>query len=473
MMNILKNIGQKYSEFKQFLAKPKVSLTIALVSYILWVIWVGNYWLLMGIPIVYDIYISKKVNWSFWKKREGKNHRVIEWIDALIFAVLAVTFINIFFFQNYKIPTGSMEKSLLKGDHLFVSKIAYGPRIPNTPIHFPFAQHTLPGTQKTPSFVTWVQWPYKRLAGLKTIKRNDPVVFNFPAGDTVVVQMQAEAYESILRRLQEELVQNDLQRGIPLKTMDQYQKISREYIWNNYDVVVRPIDKRDNYIKRCVAIPGDTLEIINTDVFINGKPQQKIPHLQYRYQIVTNGARLNPKNLEKIGIPEEDIDQTYDANTFIAPLTNYNVSDLKKLPNIISVTRIIKPKGQYSSYIFPHSPEYPWNDDNFGPIILPKKGMKIQLTLINLAIYERAIRIYENNSLEIKDNKIFINGKETSEYTFKMDYYWMMGDNRHDSADSRFWGFVPEDHIVGKPVFVWLSMYKGKIRFNRMFMGIK
>ncbi len=462
----------------KFTKDVRVKFALVALCYLLWVIWIRNYWLLIGLPIIYDIYISQKVNWTFWKKREGKNNIVIEWLDALIFAVVAVSFINIFFFQNYKIPTGSMEKSLLKGDHLFVSKLSYGPRIPNTPIAFPFAQNVMPLTQKMNSFVEWLYWPYKRLAGFGDVKRNDVVVFNFPAGDTVVIQRSAESYQSILQYYAEQLTAQDLFGKRPIQGKKYYYARARQYVWANNDIVYRPVDKRDNYIKRCVAIPGDSIQIINTQVYINGKPQAPIEFLQFKYLIKTDGSRLNPKSLERAGIPAEDCAPTEYEDIFKCPMTTLNVDALKTFSNVKSVVKDIRQSGQYASYIFPHDPGIPWNEDNFGPLVIPKKGVTVQLSMENIAIYERIIDIYEENDFLVKEGKIYIDGKEATSYTFKMNYYFMMGDNRHDSADSRFWGFVPEDHVVGSPVFIWLSLDKtsgffNSIRWERMFMGVK
>jgi len=441
--------------------------------YLLWVYWVGNWWLLLGIPVLFDIYVWKKVNWAFWKKRHGPNSKVVEWIDALIFAVIAVSLINIFVFQNYKIPTGSMEKTLQIGDHLFVSKLKFGPKIPNTPLSFPFAQHTLPLTTQTKSYVEWIKWPYKRLTGFTHVKNDDIVVFNFPEGDTVLIRDQARSYYNYLLNYAGEYESNDRLSGRPVQSYQHYERLARKHILANYEITVRPVDKRENYIKRCVAVPGDTLQIVNTQVYINGKPQQLLSNLQFRYTVYTDGTRINSRTLEKLEIYKDDVYPSGDG-TYNIPLIAANVEELKKLGNVRSVEKRVNPKGIYNKEIFPHNRRYPWNEDNFGPLWIPKKGVTVTIDAANICLYERIITAYEGNQLKIQDGDIYINGVKTDSYTFKMDYYWMMGDNRHDSADSRFWGFVPEDHIVGAPRFVWLALNKEKkfplnIRLNRMF----
>jgi signal peptidase I len=444
-------------------------------AYVLWVFWVWNFWLLLGLPIVFDIYVTKKVNWTFWKKREGKNNTLVEWLDALIFAVVAVTFINIFFFQNYKIPTPSMEQSLMVGDHLYVSKLAYGPRIPNTPLSFPFVQHTMPFTQATRSFLTWLQWPYKRLAGFSKIKNDDVVVFNFPEGDTVVADRQAESYYAIVRDTANYIRIQDSLTNKKIKSWGEYVTLARTAITNDHDIVVRPVDKTDNYIKRCVAIPGDTLRVIDGEVYINGKLQRPIAGLQYRYWVYTNG---NPINFKRLEISEQDVHYSGN-NIYNIPLTEKNLEKIKSNSSVVKVEKYLRyQKGEYDEAVFPHSSKYHWNHDNMGPVWIPKKGVTISLNLNNLPFYERIISCYEKNSLQVKDSIIYINGKEAKTYTFKMDYYWMMGDNRHNSLDSRFWGFVPEDHVIGKPKVIWLSVDQNKsffkgIRWNRMFMIVK
>jgi len=468
IQTILNFISHKYFKFS-FVAG----------LYILWIIWIQNFWLLIGLAFIYDLYISKKVNWAFWKKKDikGKRNKVlVEWLDALIFALIAVAFINIFFFQNYKIPTPSMEKSLLVGDHLFVSKLAFGPKLPNTPLSFPLAQHTLPLTKSTKSYLEWIKLPYKRIAGLTSIKNDDVVVFNFPVGDTVVIEMQESSYYAIVRSYTLEFKRRDNINGLAQKSNEEYYQQAREFVLDQFEIVVRPVDKRDNYIKRCIAIPGDLLEIINQQVYINGSPQKNIKQLQYSYLVKTNGTRINPRSLERLNISGDDVISRSNAE-YIIPLTEENISKLEQFSNVTSIEIMDKPVGEYSSDIFPHDPAYAWNQDNFGPLKIPAKGETIMLSQENLPLYERVIDVYENNELELRGEKIFINGEESTDYTFKMDYYFMMGDNRHNSADSRFWGFVPEDHIVGKPKFVWLSIDKNqkflkKIRWKRMFTRI-
>ncbi|MFW6227416.1 MAG: S26 family signal peptidase [Bacteroidota bacterium] len=460
----------------EFLKNKYFKFGLMATIYILFVIWLQNFWWLFGLIVIFDIYITEKINWTPWKKRHGKNSTLVEWIDALIFAVIAVTIINIFLFQNYKIPTGSMEKSLLIGDHLYVSKVAYGPRVPNTPLAFPFAQHTMPLTEKTKSYLEWIQLPYKRLAGFGDVKRDDAVVFNFPAGDTVVVQMQAQSYYSIILGYAEQFRQRDISANAEPKPFSVYKARARQYIWDNYDIVARPVDRRDNYIKRCVALPGDDLEIINRKIHVNGEPQKEIEGIQFKYWIKTNQP-FNPKTFERLDISSNDIKGVSSSDYHIL-MSEEKAEKVAGYANVDDVQVIEKPEGQYANYIFPHSPDYPWNEDNFGPLHIPAKGETVELTIENLPLYERIIDQYEDNDLAVRDSVIYINGEVANTYTFEMDYYFMVGDNRHDSADSRFWGFVPEDHIVGKPKFIWLSLDKDKsfpmnIRLRRMFMRIR
>ena len=457
-----------------FLGNKYVKFGIAASLYLLFLIWLRNFWWLPGLIVIFDMYITKKVNWTFWKKREGKNNAVVEWIDALIFAVVAVTLINIYLFQNYKIPTPSMEGTMLVGDHLYVSKIAYGPRVPHTPLAFPFTQNRLPVVNKE-SYLTWIQLPYKRLAGINHVKRNDIVVFNFPAGDTVVLENSAASYYSIVRQFAQQQKMSDAATGKALLSDESYFNLARNYVRSNFTIVDRPVDRRDNYIKRCVAVAGDTIRVIDGILHVNGQREFNYKGLQYNYSVSTNGTPLNPRVLSKYGISKEYLNINNNPN-YVIPLSEEQVITLKnEIPEIKSIERYID-RG-YDFQIFPNIEEDRWNMDNYGPLWIPSKGSRIELTPRNIATYRMAIENYEGNKLEVKNNQVYINGNEASEYTFEMDYYFMMGDNRHRSADSRFWGYVPEDHIVGKPKFIWLSTNKekkfpGSIRWRRLFKHI-
>jgi signal peptidase I len=445
---------------------------VAAVIYLLIVIWIGNFWLILGLGIIFDLYVTEKVNWSFWKRRDGKNSIIIEWLDALIFAVIAVSLINIFFFQNYRIPTGSMEKSLLIGDHLFVSKIAYGPRLPNTPLAFPFTQNTMPLT-KGKSWSDLIHWRYKRLAGVGRVKNNDPIVFNFPAGDTVVVENQVTSYYEIVRSTARELKYRDYTAMQSVKTDAAYMDMARKDIREKYHIIYRPVDRRDNYVKRCIGLPGDTILIKGGSVYVNSKLVPENKTQQTTYAVNTNGTTINPKAFERLSIYKSD-QQSY-MGAYILPLTKENSEIISKFSNITDVKPMYEREGDYVPYIFPYSQVLKWNQDNFGPLWIPSKGSTVKIDTSNICLYERIIDVYENNSLRVEGDKIFINNVLSDSYTFKMNYYWMMGDNRHNSADSRYWGFVPEDHVIGKPKFIWLSLDKeatglNKIRWSRMFM---
>ncbi|MDR1919172.1 MAG: signal peptidase I [Tannerellaceae bacterium] len=444
--------------------KQWIKFGISASLYILFALWMRNGWLLFGLIVLADIFLTRYVPWGAWKKAKNPSVRkTLEWIDDILFALIAVYFINLFVFQNYQIPTSSLEKSLLVGDYLFVSKLSYGPRVPNTPLSFPLVQNTFPITNSK-SYLEWPEWGYKRVAGLGQVKRNDIVVFNFPAGDTVALQQQNPDYYTLLARY------------------------GREYITLNKEVfgevIYRPVDKRENYVKRCIGMPGDSLSVRDNQVYINQTPAENPENMQYNYYVETDGSPLTEDQFRLLNISKEDRRLANQnvlsflgfppnaARVYHLPLTQKALHIIEKLPIVKKV--VIEPDA-FGDVTYPVDYHTGWTRDNYGPLWIPRKGASIPLTEENLAFYHRCIRNYENNTLEVKEGKIYINGKEETSYTFRYDYYFMMGDNRHNSADSRSWGFVPEDHIVGKPILIWLSLDKdrgllnGGIRWNRLF----
>ncbi|MBQ0127198.1 MAG: signal peptidase I [Bacteroidales bacterium] len=357
---------------------------------------------------------SKFLNW------------LLDWLDAILFAVVVVTLINTFWFQSFKIPSSSMESSLYTGDHLFVSKLTYGARMPQTPLTVPFTHNVMFGKE---SYSTKIQWKYRRLPGFRDVRKGDYVVFGFPNGDTVLRRSPAEDYHALERFY------------------------GSEQIRNLGPVVVRPMDKKDHYVKRCVAVAGDTLEVRNGFVWVNGEQQEVYPGVQLSYVVKTNGNKLNAKTIQKLGL---NIEELYYSNALpgypAMPLTAEMLSAVKELPGVVSVEPNLELEADYRE-IFPFTEDTGWTRDFFGPLWIPKAGETVRLTTENLPLYERIISVYEGASVQ--------EALQAGEYTFKQDYYFMMGDNRHNSLDSRYWGFVPEDHIVGRPALIWLSTDNG------------
>jgi len=416
-----------------------------------------------------------------------------DWIDALIFAVAAAYILRAFLFELYAIPTSSMESSLMVGDYLAVDKLSYGARIPMTPIAVPFVHHTLPLTKFTKAYVEWVKLPYFRFPKIHPVQRGNAVVFNYPDGDTVVLERQAESYYAIVREFEIMLNPNasraeieKVYRKYPPEFVrylaskypgPYYLGKGREVVKKEYHVTARPVDKREFYVKRAIGLPGEKLEIMNTQVYIDDQPMQNPKRIQFTY-LVTDpiGKGLNSKARKALNINEED---RWKINDFTAQYS-LHTAQIEEIESMgLKVEKIVDRKGEHDLSIFPHDSRYQWNKDFFGPLTIPQKGATVILNDSTIVLYEQIIRNYELHDLQIKEKQIFIDGKPVTEYTFAQNYYFVMGDNRHNSADSRFWGFVPEDHVAGKVWFVWLSLDKfkawgeGKIRWNRMFRGAK
>ena len=425
---------------------------IAFVVWVAWGDWASLGWLAL-LPIVMDMFTTKYIPWNWWKQYKpltkeeeaaGKKnphanttlYTICSWIDAIVFALVAVYFINVYIFQNYQIPTSSLEKTLRVGDFLCVNKMAYGARVPNTPLSMPLVQHTFPWGGK--SYIENPQWEYKRLKGWDKVEKGDIVVFNFPTGDTVCTKMPNPDIYTLRHIYGKRTVEN------------------RKDVFG--EIVVRPVDRRENYVKRCVGTPGDTLQIIDNVIYIDGVKEPVHPYLQYNYIIQTDGHVLGNSYLTKLGISKEDRESNGNG-LYRLPLTAAMKAELEKNSHIISIT--MEPEDQ-GGEVYPLGHNN-WTRDNYGPIYIPAKGDTVMITEENFWVYKRIADAYEFKTMKIGEP-----------YVFEMDYYWMMGDNRHKSADSRYWGFVPEDHIVGRPMFVWLSIEKdnpwgkGHIRWNRI-----
>ena len=429
------------------------ALYVAFVIWVAWGDWKSLGWLAL-LPLIVDAFTTKYINYSWWRKykpvesqkskEESKGnaflYTLFSWIDAIVFALVAVYFINLYIFQNYQIPSSSLEKSLRVGDFLYVSKMAYGARVPQTPLSMPLVQHTMPkwlGGGK--SYLDNPHWEYKRLAGWTSPQKGDIFVFNFPAGDTVCEKMQNPDYYTLKHYYGEALVN------------------ARKDVFG--DIITRPVDRRENYVKRCVGTPGDSLKIVDNVIWTKSdesewseEPERE--GVQLNYFVQTDGHVFGAKYLEKLGVSVADRVQV-DAQTWHFPLTQAMKEELEKNPHVLAV--VVEPEERGGDvYPLGHNE---WTRDNYGPIYIPRRGDKVLITEENHWLYKRIADAYEFKPMRIGE-----------EYSFSMDYYWAMGDNRHNSADSRYWGFVPEDHIVGRPVFIWLSVDKDKhkIRWNRL-----
>ena len=481
---------------------PYVKFALYLIPYLAFLYWVESWWGLIVVPFIFDICFTKKIKWGWWKEPEvGPATRfIMSWVDAIVFALIGVYFLTQFFFQNFVIPSSSLEKTLLTGDYLLVSKLAYGPRIPQTPLTMPMTQHTLP-IINCKSYLEYPHWDYRRVKGLGNVEVNDIVVFNYPAGDTVALAQQNQDYYRLAYQIGDQLLGTQTTDTtsifpqtivipataslLPETSYEEQQRIynnvyaagaayMRQHPEEFGEITSRPTDRRENYVKRCVGLPGQTLQIKNDTVYLDGKPNPEPENVQYAYE-VTFKQDLPDELKRELGITEEDLYAQRNGNTVWMPLTHKVRKQLEARKDIVaSIARAVPDAG----WLYPQNMAKDWTTANYGPLWIPKKGKTLRLTLANLPIYERPIRVYEGNSLVVRGGKIYINGKAADSYTFKMDYYWMQGDNRDNSADSRFWGFVPEDHIVGKPLFIWISLdpdyglFDGKMRWSRFFKWV-
>ena len=481
---------------------PYVKFALYLIPYLAFLYWVESWWGLIVVPFIFDIFFTKKIKWGWWKEPEvGPATRfIMSWVDAIVFALIGVYFLTQFFFQNFVIPSSSLEKTLLTGDYLLVSKLAYGPRIPQTPLTMPMTQHTLP-IINCKSYLEYPHWDYRRVKGLGNVEVNDIVVFNYPAGDTVALAQQNQDYYRLAYQIGDQLLGTQTADTtsifpqtivipataslLPETSYEEQQRIynnvyaagaayMRQHPEEFGEITSRPTDRRENYVKRCVGLPGQTLQIKNDTVYLDGKPNPEPENVQYAYE-VTFKQDLPDELKRELGITEEDLYAQRNGNTVWMPLTHKVRKQLEARKDIVaSIARAVPDAG----WLYPQNMAKDWTTANYGPLWIPKKGETLRLTLANLPIYERPIRVYEGNSLVVRGGKIYINGKAADSYTFKMDYYWMQGDNRDNSADSRFWGFVPEDHIVGKPLFIWISLdpdyglFDGKMRWSRFFKWV-
>lgn len=459
----MKSLRQRIKEVK---TTRWIRFGIVSLLFFLWVIWMGNPWLSLIWLLLLDIYITAYIPWTWWKKTKGPVKTVMGWVDAIVYALVLVYIIFAFIGQNYKIPSSSLEKSLLVGDYLWVNKTIYGPRVPQTPLHFPLAQHTLP-VINTKSYIENPQLDYHRLPGLRQIKRGDIVVFNYPQGDTVALKIQNPDYYQICHDLRRNGIDN------PRQYIEQSPQMFGEIVW-------RPVDRRENYVKRAIGLPGERIAIKSDSIFIDGKPIADPENVQFNY-IIPVSATIPDEKWQSIGVRADDhgaapVDSEFAGFRYYdVPLTAAMKNEVETWTEVSGPLRKESMSGIYDlSGMFPLGANYGWTRPDMGEFWIPQRGSTLHLTLDNLPIYERAISVYEGNDLKVKDGKIYINGEPSEYYTFKLDYYWMMGDNRDRSADSRYWGFVPEDHIVGSPMFVIASFdeergwFDGKIRWNRI-----
>lgn len=496
----MEKIKAIYAKTKFYVTHPWLWCAIMSVIITLFAIWYGAWWtLFITLPLTFDYYVTHvvrsyhrelierhkwyRIAWAVWcaavfavvvgvlihmvifrwnipflitflvvggyalwneiKSQTKLYLSIYSWVHAILFATVVATLIQLYWFQMFVIPTGSMEGTLLQGDYILVNKVAYGPRVPMTPLSFPFVHNTMPMNDTKASFSTAWERSYRRLAGTGQVERGDVVVFNFPEGDTVIMDFPVPTYYQMLRN--PEIGATEAER--------------RTFIRNNFTLAVRPLDKKENYIKRCVGMPGDILEVRDGVVFHGETPEKYVPHRQYTYDIYNKRSGKSERGRL---LADNQLAHYQDTSRFELTKIGYVEGNSELIPHLAD--------GASAE----------WTLDNFGPIWVPKAGKTIELNPYNMALYGRCIAAYEHRSVKEQPNDdgtvtYYIDGKQATEYEFLMDYYFMMGDNRHQSLDSRFWGFVPEDHIVGKAKYIWFSVdpVEGGIRWDRLFTSIE